>query len=132
MKFEVDDAEETWTFPQKFCFVHARYLAFSVQDWPKLVRQCYENTAPGGWVEIQDFMLDYYSEDGSYHEGLAVYKWATTLLQASRDFGRDPSPGSKLEQRFKETGLKNVEAKRYRLPIGPRAKDKHFVGTPNL
>ena len=127
MKFEVDDAEETWAFPQKFDFVHVRYMAFSLHNFPKLVRQCYENTAPGGWVEFQDFMLDYYSEDGSYREGLAVHRWATTLLKACRGFGVDPSPGPELEKQFKEVGLQNVVAKRYRLPIGPWAKDKRLV-----
>ncbi len=127
VKFEVDDAEEVWTFRENFDFVHSRYMAFSIQDWPRFIRQSYEHTAPGGFTEIQDFMLDYYSEDGSYHEGQAVHTWATTLLQASRDFGRDPSPGIKLEQQFKDAGFENVVAQRFRLPIGPWAKDKHFV-----
>lgn len=131
VKFEVDDCEETWTFPHKFGFIHVRYMAFSIQDWPKLVQQCYDNTAPGGWVEVQDFMLDYYSEDGSYREGQAIHTWATTLLQASRDFGRDPSPGPKLEQYFKDVGFENVVAKRYRFPLGPWARDKYFVSTLN-
>lgn len=127
MKFEVDDAEEDWTFLQKFNFVHIRYMAFAIRDWPKLVRQAYDHTASGGWVEIQDYDLDYYSEDGTYHEGKAVYKWLTTLLQASRDSGREPSPGPKLEQQMKDVGLKNVEARRYKLPVGPWAQDKHYV-----
>ena len=127
MKFEVDDVEETWTFRQKFDLVHVRYMAFSAHDWPKLVRQSCEHTAPGGWVEIQDFNLDYYSEDGSYREGKAVHKWATTLLQACRDFGVDPSPGPQVEQWLKDNGMQNVVAKRYRLPVGPWAKDKQLV-----
>ena len=109
-----------------------RYMAFSIQDWPKLIRQSYEHTAPGGWVEVQDFNLDYYSEDGSYCEGKAVYYWATTLLQACRDFGADPSPGPKLEQQFKDVGFENIVARRYKIPIGPWPKDKHLVSRADL
>ena len=89
--------------------MHVRYLAAAILDWPKLMRQAFEATAPGEWAEFQDFDLKYYSEDGSLKEEHSVQKWITTLLKAAEDFGRDPSPGSKLE------------------PIGPWPKDKHLV-----
>ncbi len=65
VKFEVDDAEEPWTFQEKFDVVHARYLAAAIVDWPRLMRQAFEFTKPGGWAEFQDYDLVYYSEDGT-------------------------------------------------------------------
>lgn len=65
MKFEVDDCEEPWTFPEKFDVVHCRYLAAAIQDWPRLVAQAFRFTRPGGWAEFQDYDLVYYSEDGT-------------------------------------------------------------------
>jgi hypothetical protein len=42
-QFEVDDVEETWTFPRNhFDFIHARDFIFSIRDWPKLVGQCFK------------------------------------------------------------------------------------------
>ncbi|KAL9630712.1 MAG: hypothetical protein Q9164_006282 [Protoblastenia rupestris] len=127
VKFEIDDAEQPWTFREKFDLIHLRYLAAAIVDWPRLVRQCYEHTAPGGFTEFQDFDLTYYSEDGSLKEEQAVSKWITTLLGASRDFNRNPCPGPQLEQWAKDAGFQNVTAQKYRIPIGPWPRDEHLV-----
>lgn len=102
-------------------------MAAAIVDWPKLVSQVFAALEPGGWAEFQDFDLRYYSEDGSFKDELSISKWASTLLQASRDFGRDPSPGIRLEELMKECGFDGVVAQRFRLPIGPWPKDKHLV-----
>ena len=39
---QVEDIEEPWTFSRPFDYIHARYLANAIKDWPKLVRQCFE------------------------------------------------------------------------------------------
>lgn len=127
MKFEVDDAEEPWTFQEGFDFIHARYLASAIVDWPKLIRQAFDHTKPGGWAEFQDFDLTYYSEDGSLREDQNISKWYTTLLNAISEFGRDPCPGPKLEGWMKDAGFEGVQHEKLRLPIGPWAKDKHLV-----
>ncbi|KAL8716096.1 MAG: hypothetical protein Q9225_006223, partial [Loekoesia sp. 1 TL-2023] len=109
VKFEVDDCEETWTFPQKFDVVHARYLAAAIVNWPKLMAQAFQFTKPGGYSEFQDYDFVYYSEDGSLTDDLPTSKWITTLLQASRDFGRDPCPGPKLGGYMRDAGFKDVQ-----------------------
>lgn len=127
VKFEIDDAEEDWTFREQFDFIHCRYLATAIQDWPKLAKQAFENIVPGGFVEFQDFDLLYYSEDDSLKEDHSVYKWITELLDAARSFHRDPCPGTSLERIVEEAGFENVDVQKYRLPIGPWPKDKHLV-----
>ncbi len=84
VKFEIDDCEEPWTFREKFDFIHCRYLAAAIKDWPRLMQQTLTHTTPGGWVEFQDYDLTYYSEDGSFKPEQATWKWITILLQASR------------------------------------------------
>ncbi|KAL9055906.1 MAG: hypothetical protein Q9206_002956 [Seirophora lacunosa] len=126
VKFEVDDCEEPWTFQEEFDVVHARYLAAAVKDWPRLTAQAFQFTKPGGYTEFQDYDLEYYSEDGTLGEELPISKWITTLLQASRDFQRDPCPGPKLEGWMRDAGFADVQATRYKIPIGPWPKDKHL------
>lgn len=41
LKFLIDDFEDEW-IDDEFDFIHARYLAGSVKDFPKLLRQAYE------------------------------------------------------------------------------------------
>ena len=91
------------------------------------MRQTFDATKPGGYAEFQDFDVTYYSEDGSLKPEHEMQKWISTLLNASRDFNRDPCPGSKLECWMKDAGFEDVRHERYRLPIGPWPKDKHLV-----
>lgn len=134
VKFEVDDCEEPWTFQQPFDFIHSRYMAAAIKDWPKLARQCFEHTTPGGYCEFQDFDLQYYSEDGSMTPEAPITDWVNTLLKASRDFGNDPHPGSKLGGWLEDAGFVDVRAEKFLVPIGPWAKDKHLktLGSWNL
>ncbi len=122
--------EESWTFPEKFDFVHARYLAIAIVDWPRLIHQAFTNTTPGGWAEFQDFEVRYYSEDGSLKDDYAVMEWINTLREAGREFGREPSPGPLLEGWMKDEGFKGVQVEKFRIPIGPWPKDKHLVMFP--
>jgi trans-aconitate methyltransferase len=40
VRFEVDDLEDDWTFTYPFDYVHSRYMAGSIKDWPRLMKQC--------------------------------------------------------------------------------------------
>ncbi|KAI9806983.1 MAG: hypothetical protein M1833_002641 [Piccolia ochrophora] len=97
VKFEVDDIESEWTYPTPFDYIHVRYLATAIADWPTLVKRCFQNVAPGGWVEFQDYDMQYYSEDGSLKPDAPTAKWIGLSIKAAYDNGRDPSPGPKLE-----------------------------------
>ncbi|MCJ1262518.1 hypothetical protein MMC22_002388 [Lobaria immixta] len=134
VKFEVDDCEEPWTFPQPFDYVHIRYMVAAIRDWPKLVGQAYQHTKPGGWAEFQDFDARYYSEDGSMVEGSVVDSWVKTWVQATVDGGKDVHPGSQLEGWMQNAGFQNIRTEKFRVPIGPWPKDKHLktIGAWNL
>lgn len=41
-KFEIDDAEEPWTWKQKFDFIHSRMMVASLADYPRFFKQCFE------------------------------------------------------------------------------------------
>lgn len=42
VKFLVDDIESEWAYERNpFDFIHARYLAGSIKDFGRLIKQCY-------------------------------------------------------------------------------------------
>lgn len=43
VKFEVDDLEEDWTFSYPFDYIHSRYMAGSIKNWPRLMTQCFQS-----------------------------------------------------------------------------------------
>ena len=125
VKFEIDDIEAEWTYNEPFDFIHARYLSASVEDWPKLMAQCFTHTKPGGWVEFQDFDYFYFSDDGSLTQDHAISQWIRLLQHASLDLRKkDACPGPKLYNYMKDAGFVNMKQEVFRIPIGPWPANK--------
>ncbi|KAI9867649.1 MAG: hypothetical protein M1813_008449 [Trichoglossum hirsutum] len=134
VSFQVDDIEDEWTYETPFDYIHSRYLAAAVRDWPRLVRQAFQYTKPGGWVEFQDFDFKYYSVDGSLNDDMPLAKWDSLMIKATEVSGREGCPGPKLKGLIKEAGFENVTEEIFPLPIGMWPKDKKLkeMGAYNL
>ncbi|KAL1966607.1 hypothetical protein VTN77DRAFT_4018 [Rasamsonia byssochlamydoides] len=133
VRFIIEDFEDEWVYKSTFDFIHARFLACAVKDYKGLVKQCYSHTAPGGWVEFQDWNPNPYSEDKTI-EGTSIEQYYKEVLEGFRKAGYVVNPGSNLEKWFREAGFKDIHVHRYRVPIGTWPKDNHYkkVGTWNL
>ncbi|KAF2802298.1 S-adenosyl-L-methionine-dependent methyltransferase [Mytilinidion resinicola] len=124
VKFEVDDAENEWVYSSKFDYIHCRYMAGSLKDWPRLMQQAYKYTKPGGWVEFQDFDMTFYSTGGEFKENSALDQWATGVKHGISKFGLVAEPGPKLEGWVKDAGFTNVHHSVLPIPVGQWPKDK--------
>ncbi|KAK2795973.1 hypothetical protein FQN50_009655 [Emmonsiellopsis sp. PD_5] len=126
VKFVVDDAESEWVPTQPYNYIHARYLAASISNWPRLMKQCYDNLTPGGWVEFHDTNGYPYSEDGSI-DMTPKYKLTemTDLLGVvCEKTNRELHPGPKLKKWVEDAGFINVKEEVRKLPVGTWPKDK--------
>lgn len=136
VSFYIDDVEDNWNYPEReaFDFIHARFLAGAIADWPKLLRQCYAHTKPGGYVEFQDWNTWLYSQDGTLPAESALNKFHQMSCAGRHAQGYNMRPGPDLEQYFKDAGFVNIEVQKIRLPLGPWPKDKFTkeIGIINL
>ncbi|KAF6824076.1 UMTA methyltransferase family protein [Colletotrichum plurivorum] len=135
VKFEIDDVESTWIGDKKYDYIFCRYMACSIGDWPRLVKNIYNNLNPGGWAEFEDVSVEYYTDDGSYTPEHATYAWNKTLVKTLREMGREPSPGPRLEGWVREHGgFDRIYHEKIKCPIGLWPKDEHFkeVGLLNV
>ncbi|KAF2455558.1 S-adenosyl-L-methionine-dependent methyltransferase [Lineolata rhizophorae] len=132
--FEVDDVESPWPPRSPFDFIHVRYMAGSIMDWPKFMRNCLEQTTPGGWIEFQDYAPIPYTEDNSEGPDNKFIEFFMLIEEACEKMGRIASPGRHLKGWAQEAGLTNVQHRMYKLPIGPWPKDKGLrnLGGVNL
>ncbi|KAF2250247.1 S-adenosyl-L-methionine-dependent methyltransferase [Trematosphaeria pertusa] len=135
VKFEVDDLEDEWVYSTKFDYIHSRYLACSIRDWSKLMRQCFKYVKPGGWVEFQDFDTRFYTTSGGeYNKDTTIGQWADRIADGLRKFGVEPDPGPQIETWVKDAGFTNVHSRTLPFPVGTWPKDKTLkeVGAFNL
>ncbi|CZR67798.1 related to methyltransferase [Phialocephala subalpina] len=126
VQFEVDDVEAEWTFRTPFDLIHVRFLACSIIDWPKLAKQCYTHTKPGGWVEFKDWDLRIVSSDDSLSKDSYLYQYHKLLKDAIDTMRREYSPGPQLKRWAEEAGYVNVTEEIIPLPIGMWPRDKRL------
>lgn len=124
VSFEVDDVESEWPERAPFNFIHVRYMAGSIQDWPALLKNCYNSLSPGGWIECSDWDLLPYATDGSMPEDDAMLKLHQYLVEATDKLGRTVRPGPSLEKWVKDAGFVNVKHEWRVVPFGLWAKSK--------
>jgi len=55
VEFQIDDAEAEWVFSEPFDYIHSRVMNSAIGDWPALIKRCYKNMKPGGWLELHEF-----------------------------------------------------------------------------
>ncbi|ETN44789.1 uncharacterized protein HMPREF1541_09664 [Cyphellophora europaea CBS 101466] len=125
VKFLIDDIEAPWGYEQEpFDYVHACLLIGAIKDFPKLMRQTFTCTKPGGWAEFQDWDIELYSQDDTYPQECALRKWDDLVIEGIRASGSEPHLGMHLEQWMKDAGFVDVTAVKTPVPVGNWPKDK--------
>lgn len=124
-KFEIDDAEDEWTFNEPFDFIHGRALMSCFNDPAAVVRQAFENTAPGGMIEFQDalFPMNYIGDPPTES---ALYRWNEMMVEGVSRLGRSWSNVQNYNRYFQEAGFENIVEKRFYWPTSPWAKGRYF------
>ena len=125
--FEVEDVENDWTWRHPFDFIHCRYMPACIADFKKLVKQAYDHTSSGGWVEFEDWDLNLYSTDGTLTPEHAFKRLHTLFIEACEVMGRVASPGQHLKRWFEEAGFVNITHLVVKLPFGTWPRDRALV-----
>ncbi|ROT37129.1 S-adenosyl-L-methionine-dependent methyltransferase [Sodiomyces alkalinus F11] len=126
VKFIVDDVEQDWVEPHSYDYIHYRYIAGSIINWPRLFKQIYDNLSPGGWVEFQESDNILVSEDGTLKPDNAVVKMMNGLMDACDKIGRNISPAPSFKKWAEDAGFDNVTQQTFKLPVGTWAKDQRL------
>ncbi|KAE8385903.1 S-adenosyl-L-methionine-dependent methyltransferase [Aspergillus alliaceus] len=122
-RFYVDDVEKDWLESQKYDFIHCRYMAGSIRDWPRLIRQCYENLEPGGYLELQEATNTLYAEDGTLPPDCYTVTMLDALKEACLRIGQTMDPAPHMRGWVEDAGFTLVDESRFKLPLGTWPKD---------
>jgi len=123
VRFEVDDVESPWTHSAPFDFIHCRFLATSIRDWPKLLVQSLQNLKPDGYAEFYECDYIYKSDDNSLREDHEMFINCSEVVRAAGILGQDACPGPKLKKWAEDAGFVNIKEHVFKIPIGPWPKD---------
>ncbi|KAI5809436.1 S-adenosyl-L-methionine-dependent methyltransferase [Pyronema omphalodes] len=123
-KFEVDDAEEEWPYPDNyFDFVHLRNITQGITDWPKLMAEVYRCTKPGGWVELAELGAIAHCDDGTMTEDNPINIYFQHLDKALKIMGRPAGNPETMASHLQKAGFINLGGDEKKQPLGPWPKD---------
>ncbi|KAL1955648.1 hypothetical protein VTO42DRAFT_8381 [Malbranchea cinnamomea] len=123
--FDVDDFESEWPYDQsrRFDYIHARDIAGSVGDYDKLFERAYQNLNPGGYLELQDFEIDIFSDDESRERAVTAVQWQRILAYSSEKFGKPLMVAKEWKEKMIRAGFTDVVVEIFKIPLAPWAKD---------
>jgi len=122
-RFEVDDAEDEWTFSQKFDYIHGRMLGSCFISHVKVFESAFQFLRPGGWLEMQDFGFPFRCVDDTM-KGTAFERWLELVQVGCRKLGKDLGLAPSYHQYMRDIGFVDVQQKFVAWPIGSWPKDE--------
>ncbi|RBA11035.1 hypothetical protein FPRO05_14282 [Fusarium proliferatum] len=126
VSFYVDDVEEDWEEPTNYDYIHCRYMAGAIADWPALVRRIYKHLNPGGWVEFQETVNTLYSDDGTLESDNALVRLMENLKKVHEKIGRTLDPAPEFKNWALGAGFYNTNEQRFKFPVGPWPRDRRL------
>jgi SAM-dependent methyltransferase len=125
LHFEIADADEEWTYRQKFDLVHTRVMNdTSLKDWSHFYREAFKVLKPGGWVESQEFSYRLYSDDNTIPKDSSVMYWEALWTEGVQKQGLQGHCNPDLVyKQMQDAGFINITRLNFKMPIGPWPKD---------
>jgi SAM-dependent methyltransferase len=120
-QFELDNANEDWTFQWEFDLIHCRLLHGAVEE-NKLIQQSFKALKRGGWFEIKEFALPIRCNDNTL-EGTALAAWGNAMKEASGRINNAFDRPHKYRLWMEEAGFHKVEESCYHVPLNTWPKD---------
>jgi len=128
-QFEIDDAEDEWSWSQKFDFIHGRMLFTCFKNPAEIFHQAFASLKPGGYMEMQDVLFDYLSIDDT-HVGSCIKAWNSKLHEGARRIGRDWRCTKDYARWMQEAGFEGVVERRFAWPSNtwPKGRKQKLLG----
>lgn len=126
-KFEVDDAEQEWTFAENsFDYIHIRGLSGCVKSWQKLYEQCYRCLKPGGYIEQLEFAPTCTLPSGTAPANSMMECWLSTATKAFEQVERDILVYQKMAGWMNEAGIEHATERTHQWPVGTWPEDEEL------
>lgn len=125
IQFEIFDAEEPWLVNDEYDLINFRLMHFSLsKSWPQVFKEAFGALKPGGWMESQEFKLDFRSDDGTIPVDSKFKQWCALQNEAAEKgrFSLRPDP-VRMQQYMKDAGFVNIVFKEFKMPMGNWSKD---------
>lgn len=93
-------------------------MSGSIGNWTDLYKQARDCMRPGGFLEIQEFEVWFYSQtDEGLPEDSAIMKWQKLIQEASSLGGRPLNYASSFRKHIEEAGLMDLQEHTFKVSV---------------
>ncbi|KAL1894905.1 hypothetical protein Sste5346_005592 [Sporothrix stenoceras] len=123
--FEVDDAEDEWSFDQPFDYIHGRALVSCFRNPATVIHSAFASLSPGGILELQDghFPIKFASPPPV---DCALRRWFDIVTQGAVMAGRPWTNVQHYPRWMNEAGFENVTERKFYWPVNPWPKGSYY------
>lgn len=121
VSFEICDAEDEWSFSQKFDFIHMRAIVTCFMDPKAVFRQAYDALEPGGYLELRDPIMPFQFLTPPA-EDCALKEWGEKITEAASRIGRHWTNAQYYSAWLQELGCVNIVETREHVGLNPWMK----------
>jgi SAM-dependent methyltransferase len=122
--FQLDNAEDEWTYRDPFDLVHLRGLSGAFRDWSSVYRRAFQHLKPGGYIEISDADP---AADAIHVPNAPKDSFCSILIAAMRsaaDVAGYPRDGGHLRPRaLTAVGFEDVRTSEMTVRVGTGLQD---------
>jgi SAM-dependent methyltransferase len=121
VKFEVDDVEDDWTWPENhFDVIYSQFmLSGSIANIRRYFEQAFKHCRAGGYFEIHDLYTKVSSDHVPIAEDSAVQEWCVLIREGIKGFNRTLDLDfEQLAQMMRDIGFVDVVHRPFKIPIG--------------
>ncbi|KUJ06936.1 S-adenosyl-L-methionine-dependent methyltransferase [Mollisia scopiformis] len=132
-RFEVDDAEDEWTYSSKFDYIHGRAMFSCFKDPSSVFKKAYDALQPGGWFEMQDVYFRPHANDDTV-KGTRLEAWNAKVVEGAKSFGKDWWCTPNYAKWFQEAGFHTITERQFAWPGNswPKGKKQKEMGMTML
>ncbi|KAH8702602.1 S-adenosyl-L-methionine-dependent methyltransferase [Talaromyces proteolyticus] len=117
--FQLDDAEEEWTYHEPFDLIHFRCLTGAFRNWDGVYRQAFKHLRAGGYIEVAESEPDFESFIAPELKSDSYYNILASAMRSAADAtdfprGRDHLRSSSLTA----VGFVDVRTYDITVPVG--------------
>lgn len=125
----MSDAEESWTYSQKFDYIHGRALLSCFRDPAAIIHKAFAALAPNGVLEMQDPQMPISCIDSSM-DGHPIQEWSTEICRGAAALGRPLTNSKYYGKWMREAGFVDIVEKHFYWPLNtwPKGKKEKMLG----
>ncbi|KAG0645880.1 putative methyltransferase tdiE [Hyphodiscus hymeniophilus] len=123
--FEIDDAEDEWTFRYKFDYIHGRALGTCFKDPGSVVAKAFDALQPGGYLELQDAIMPM-QYVGEIPVSSFLYRWNCHVVESSTMAQRPWTNVKHYPEYFIAAGFEEIRAKKFFWPSNTWPKGEYL------